>query len=69
MEKNSKLQQLLRVLIEQITQTLTKNVEVSNQMAYYTPLLRDTKYMFSQGGEMINSKTLKTFASFQPFLN
>jgi hypothetical protein len=38
-------------------------------MAAYTPLLRDTKYMFNQGGEMINSKTLKTFASFQPFLN
>ena len=38
-------------------------------MAFYTPLLRDTKYMFNQGGEMINSKTLKTFASYFPFLN
>lgn len=38
-------------------------------MAIYTPLLRDTKYMLNQGGEMINSKTLKTFASFYPFLN
>jgi hypothetical protein len=38
-------------------------------MANYTPLLRDTKYMLNQGGEMINSKTLKTFASFYPFLN
>ena len=38
-------------------------------MAHCTPFLRDTKYMFNQGGEMINSKTLKMFASFQPFLN
>ena len=38
-------------------------------MAYYTPLLRDTKYMFNQGGELISSKPLKIFASFQPFLN
>ena len=68
-QKNSKLQLLLRILIEQITQTLTKNKDISNQLAYYTPLLRDTKYMFNQGGEIINSKTLKTFASFQPFLN
>jgi hypothetical protein len=38
-------------------------------MAYYTPLLRDTKYMFNQGGELISSRPLKIFASFQPFLN
>lgn len=33
----------------QITQTLTKNIDISNYLAYYTPLLRDTKYMFNQG--------------------
>lgn len=59
----------MKIFLQQITQTLTKNVEVSNEMAYYTPLLRDTKYMFNQGGEMINSKSLKVFAFFQPFLN
>ena len=38
-------------------------------MATYTPLLRDIKYMFNQSGELISSKPLKIFASFQPFLN
>lgn len=40
----------MKILVQQITQTLSKNNDVSNQMAYYTPLLRDTKYMFNQGG-------------------
>lgn len=40
----------MRVFLQQITQTLTKNGDLSNQMAIYTPLLRDTKYMFNQGG-------------------
>ena len=68
-ETNIKLISLFRILIEQITQTLTKNKDLSNHMAYYTPLLRDTKYMFNQSGEIISSKPLKIFASFQPFLN
>ena len=49
-EKNFKLLHLLKILIQQITQTLTKNSELSNQMAIHTPLMRDVKYMFSQGG-------------------
>lgn len=49
-EKNFKLLQLLKILIQQITQTLTKNKELTDQMAFYTPLMRDVKYMFSQGG-------------------
>jgi hypothetical protein len=31
--------------------------------------MRDTKYLFNQGTEIINSKSLKIFATFQPFLN
>lgn len=38
-------------------------------MATHTPLMRDVKYMFSQGGEIIGSKPLKMFVSFHPFLN
>ncbi len=34
-----------------------------------TSFLRDTKYLFNQGSEIINSKSLKVFATFQPFLN
>ena len=68
-EKNCKLLHLLRILIQQITQTMTKNPELSEQMAYYTPFIRDVKYMFTQGGEIIGSKPLKQFVSFQPFLN
>ena len=68
-EKNFKLLHLLKILVQQITQTLTRNSELSNQMAIYTPLMRDVKYMFSQGGEIIGSKPLKMFVSFQPFLN
>lgn len=49
-EKNVKIQHLLRILVQQTTQTLTKNTDLSNQMALYTPLLRDTKYMFNQSG-------------------
>lgn len=49
-EKNYKIQHLLRILIQQVTQTLTKNTDLSNEMANFTPFLRDTKYMFNQGG-------------------
>lgn len=31
--------------------------------------MRDTKYLFNQGTEIINAKSLKIFATFQPFLN
>lgn len=31
--------------------------------------MRDVKYLFNQSSEIINSKSLKVFATFQPFLN
>ena len=68
-EKNSKTLHLLKILTEQIVQTLTKNKDVSEQMAFITSFLRDTKYLFNQGIEIINAKSLKVFATFQPFLN
>ena len=68
-EKNSKTLHLLKILAEQIVQTLTKNKDVSEQMAFITSFLRDTKYLFNQGIEIINAKSLKVFATFQPFLN
>ena len=68
-EKNSKTLNLIKVLAEQIVQTLTKNKEISEQMALMTSFLRDTKYLFNQGAEIINAKSLKIFATFQPFLN
>lgn len=60
---------LIKVLIEQITQTLTRDSDVSYSVAIATGYLRDTKQMFAPSGELINNKTLKTFASHQPFLN
>lgn len=60
---------MIKILIEQITQTLTKNRDISEQIAHVTTFLRDTKYLFNQGTEVINSKSLKIFATFQPFLN
>lgn len=68
-EKNSKTLNLVKILIEQIVQTLTKNKDISEQTALVTSFLRDTKYLFNQGSEIINSKSLKVFATFQPFLN
>ena len=68
-ERNSKTLNLLKLLAEQIAQTLTKNKDISEQMALMTSFLRDTKYLFNQGTEIINAKSLKIFATFQPFLN
>ena len=67
--ENSKHLYLIKSLIEQITQTLTKNSEVSRSVAHTTGFLRDTRQLFSASGELISNKTIKNFVSHQPFLN
>jgi hypothetical protein len=69
-EKNSKQLLLVKILLEQILQTITKNKTISDRVALSTSLLKDVKYIFNPAGEVLNTKSLKQFAScYQPFLN
>jgi hypothetical protein len=48
-EKNIKTLSLIKILLEQIVQTLTKGKDISEQVALITSYLRDTKYLFNPG--------------------
>ena len=57
-ERNSKTITLVKILIEQITQTLTKGREISEQVALMTSFLRDTKYLFLSIYRFISKQSL-----------
>jgi len=49
---------------------MTKNKIASERVALTTSLLKDVKFVFNPAGEVLNTKSLKQFAStYQPFLN
>jgi|JI6StandDraft_1071083.scaffolds.fasta_scaffold09415_11 hypothetical protein len=60
---------LLRLLIQQLTQSVTRDGRLSEQLAVFSPLLRETRFLFNPSRELVNPKTLKIFASFEPVLN
>lgn len=69
-EKSCKQLTLVKILLEQILQTIKKNKIVSERVGLSTSLLKDLKYIFNPAGEVVNTKSLKQFAScYQPFLN
>jgi hypothetical protein len=60
---------LTKMLVEQITHSVKKNPDLAEQVAIYSPLLRETRHLFNPSRELVNNKTLKTFATYQPYLN
>ncbi len=69
-EKSIKQLVLIKILLEQILQTVTKSKAASHRVSLSTSLLKDVKYIFNPAGEVLNTKSLKQFAScYQPFLN
>lgn len=48
---------------------MTKDPISSYRASLSTSLLKDLKYIFNPAGEVLNTKSLKQFASYQPFLN
>lgn len=60
---------LMKLLIQQLTQSVTRDSRLSEQLAVYSPLLRESRFLFNPSKELVNPKTLKIFASFEPVLN
>lgn len=60
---------LLKLLVQQITQAITRDSRLSDQLAVYSPLLREIRFLFNPSRELVNPKALKIFASFEPVLN
>ena len=60
---------LTKMLVEQMNLTVNKTPALAEQVAIYSPLLRETRHLFSPSRELVNNKTLKIFATYQPYLN